>query len=121
MDRTPSGPPQGKALRGRLIDCLWWLIFAGSVAAGTAVGVMLALWLALAPPTGLLLIAACWLGGNAAGWTLAARADIAMRQRIRKNTKRIQTAIAEILMKPACGFLRLRSAGKEVSLGLACP
>ena len=83
MAHIPDGPPQGHTMIDRLIACLWWLSFLGGVGAGVAAGVVLALWLALSPLPGLLLIAACWLAGNAAGWTVAARADAAMTRRIR--------------------------------------
>jgi hypothetical protein len=73
VDHTPNGPQQGTTLRDRLATCLWWLLFMGSVAAGTAIGIMLTLWLLLPPLTGLLLIGACWLCGNVAGWRLAGR------------------------------------------------
>src|SRR4051794_38815667 len=78
MARTPDGPPRGRSVIDRLIACLWWLIFLGGVGAGTAAGIILALRIALPMLPGLLLIVACWLGGNAAGWRLATRAGAAL-------------------------------------------
>src|SRR5688572_26280447 len=90
MPRTPTGPPRGPAIFDRLIACLWWLVFLGGVGAGAAAGVVLALWLALPPLPGLPLIAACWLGGNAAGCLMANRATAALTRRIAKRRKRIR-------------------------------
>ena len=87
MARTPHHPPQGHALRDRLLTCLWWLIFTGGVAAGAAAGLVLALWLALPPLPGLLAIVVGWLGGNAVGWTLAARWVAAVARKTQKETR----------------------------------
>lgn len=81
MDRSPHSRPQATALHDRLVSCLWWLIFLGGAAGGTTAGVVLALWLVLPTPTGLLLIVACWLVGNAIGWSLAARLDAALARK----------------------------------------
>ncbi len=89
LDRSPNGPPQGLSLRDRLIACLWWLIFMGGVAGGTATGVVLALWLLLSPLPGLLLIVACWLCGNVAGWRFAARLDPVAARQDRTKVRRI--------------------------------
>ena len=89
MDRSPNGPPQGLFLRDRLTACLWWLIFMGGVAGGTATGVVLALWMLLSPLPGLLLIVACWLCGNVAGWRFAARLDSVTARNDRKKDRRI--------------------------------
>ena len=89
MDRSPNGPPQGLFLRDRLTACLWWLVFMGGVAGGTATGVVLALWMLLSPLPGLLLIVACWLCGNVAGWRFAARLDSVTARNDRKKDRRI--------------------------------
>ena len=89
MARTPHHPPQGHALRDRLLTCLWWLIFTGGVAAGTAAGLVLALWLALPTLSGILTLVAGWLVGNAVGWNLAARAADTVARKKRKGARRI--------------------------------
>jgi uncharacterized protein (DUF58 family) len=90
MECATNGPPQGGSPRDRLITCLWWLIFINGVATGTAIGLVLALWLVVPVPPGLVLIVACWLAGNAAGWALATRADAALARRIERHPKRIR-------------------------------
>ena len=126
MDRTPDRSPR-RPLHDRLIACLWWLTFLGGVAAGTAAGLVLALWLALPPLPGLLLLAACWLGGNAAGWRLAARLGDVAARRAQEREEQIRaelrgaaggrTATPEC---PARGHRPVRRAGKLPSPVAAC-
>jgi hypothetical protein len=105
----------------RLLACLWWLVFLGGVGAGAAIGVVLALWLALPPLLGLPLIAACWLGGNAAGWRLAARADAALRRRLTKQRKRPRAASPAMVAPSHPGPTHVRGTAWIQSPGLACP
>jgi hypothetical protein len=121
MAHIPDGPPQVRTLIDRLIACLWWLIFLGGVGAGAATGVVLALWLALPPLPGLLLVAACWLAGNAAGWQLAARADAAMTRRIKQHRKRIRAAHHTVSAPSHRAFPRSHGTGWLRSPGPACP
>ena len=121
MAHIPDGPPQGHTMIDRLIACLWWLSFLGGVGAGVAAGVVLALWLALSPLPGLLLIAACRLAGNAAGWTVAARADAAMTRRIEQRRKRIRAAHPTVSAPSRRAFPRSQGTGWIRSPGPACP
>jgi hypothetical protein len=105
----------------QLVACLWWLTFLGGAGAGAAIGVVLALWLALPPLPGLLLISACWLAGNAAGWRLADQADAAMARRIEQHRKRIRDAHPTLSAPPHCAFPRSQSTGLIRLPGPACP
>jgi hypothetical protein len=111
LDRSPNGPPQDSFLRDRLFACLWWLIFMGGVAGGTATGVVLALWLLLSPLPGLLLIVACWLCGNVAGWRFAARLDsVAARKDVKKD-RRIHAWRSKVI----CRYNQYRSSSPRTA------
>lgn len=99
MDRSPNGPRQGSALRDRLVTCLWWLIFLGGVAGGTAIGVVLTLCLVLSTPTGFLLIGACWLVGNGVGARLATRLDAALARTDSDRNRRGRSGIREVVAR----------------------
>lgn len=121
MDRTPNESPQRLLMLDRLLACLWWLVILGSVGAGAAIGVVLALWLALPQLPGLLLIAACWLTGNAAGWHLAARTTAALTRRIRKGRKRLHAVPLVMQATSDRGLTRASSTGWIRAPGSACP
>ncbi len=121
MARTPTGPSFRRSVLDHLVACLWWLIFLGGVGAGTAIGVVLALWLVLPPLPGLLLIVACWLIGNAAGWTAATRTTAALMRRIKKHRKRIFAVFAALPNRSCRNFPRPQGTGWCRSLGSACP
>ena len=121
MAQTPTGPPRRISLLGHLAACLWWLIFLGGVGAGAAAGVILALWLALPPLPGLLLIVACWLAGNAAGWTVATRTTACLVRRCKKQPKRIHTPLSGMPAQSYGGFVRIGGIGWILAMGPACP
>lgn len=121
MAHIPTLSPERLSLLDRLVARLWWLIFLGGVVTGAAVGVVLALWLAPPPLPSFLLIVACWLGGNAAGWRLAAQTDAALTRRIRKHHKRKHAASPAGLAASALGFPRPQGAGWLLASGPVCP
>lgn len=121
MARTPTGPPRPHSSTERLIACLWWLVFLGGMGAGTAFGVVLAFWLALPLLPGLLLIVACWLVGNAAGWRFASQADAALTRRMKKDRKRIPAIPWAMPVPCERGIPRSQVVGRMQSPGPACP
>ena len=120
MSRTPTGSSTRLSVLDQLVACLWWLIFLGGVGAGAAVGVILALWLALPPLPGLLLIVACWLAGNAAGWTVATRTTACLVRRFKQQPKRIHTPHSGMPAQSCGGFVRVGGIGWILSIGPAC-
>jgi hypothetical protein len=121
MAHAPTGPQRSVSMLDHLVTCLWWLIFLGGVGAGAAVGIVLALWLTLSPLPGLLLIAACWLVGNAAGWLVATRMAAALTRRIRKGRKRLHAAPPTGPASSHGGFPRVYGTGWARSPWPACP
>jgi hypothetical protein len=121
MARTPTGPSERRSVLDHLVACLWWLIFLGCVGAGAAAGIALALWLDLPSLPGLLLIVACWLIGNAVGWTAATRTTAALTRRIRKHRKRIGAVFAALPNRSRRSFPRPQGTRWCRSLGSACP
>ena len=121
MNRRPPDSPHVKPLADRLSTCVWWLPFVAGATTGAAAGLVLALWLVLPLLPRLLPIVVGWLGGKAAGWTLAALAGAALARRIEKGRKRIDTAHPALAAPPLRGVPRAHGTARIPTPGLACP
>jgi len=91
VDRSPNGPPQGQALRHRLVTYLWWLIFLGAVAG--------------------------WSVGNGGGGHLATRLDAALARTDSDRNRRGRSGICAVVAR--WNLKRCGVAGVQVTLPYA--